>query len=87
LLFIAGGKDHLLPPAVQRANAGKYRRSRAVTAYKEFPGRSHYTLGQDGWEDVADYALDWATTSGATRFRATFRPQGEVAGQGLDDPL
>jgi hypothetical protein len=23
-------------------------------------GRSHYTVGQDGWEEVADYALDWA---------------------------
>jgi hypothetical protein len=25
-----------------------------------FPGRSHYTLGQEGWEEVADYALDWS---------------------------
>ena len=40
--------------------AGHYRKSKAVTAYKEFPGRSHYTLGQEGWEAVADYALDWA---------------------------
>jgi hypothetical protein len=31
------------------------------TAYKEFPGRTHYTLGQEGWEEVADYALTWAT--------------------------
>ena len=27
--------------------------------FKEFPGRSHFTIGQDGWEEVADYALDW----------------------------
>jgi hypothetical protein len=26
-------------------------------------GRAHYTLGQDGWEEVADYALDWALTA------------------------
>jgi excisionase family DNA binding protein len=32
--------------------------SRSLT--KEFPGRSHYTVGQDGWEEVADYALEWA---------------------------
>jgi hypothetical protein len=25
--------------------------------YREFPGRSHFTIGQDGWEEVADYAL------------------------------
>ena len=61
LLFIAGGEDNLMPPAVNEANAKQYRRSRAVTEYKEFPGRSHYTLGQDGWEEVADYALAWAT--------------------------
>jgi hypothetical protein len=30
------------------------------TEYEEFPGRSHFTLGQEGWEEVADYALDWA---------------------------
>ena len=39
LLFIAGGDDNLMPPAVNEANAKHYRRSRAVTEYKEFPGR------------------------------------------------
>ena len=24
------------------------------------PGRAHFIIGQDGWEEVADYALDWA---------------------------
>jgi hypothetical protein len=35
-------------------------RTNSVTEYKEFPERSHYTVGQDGWEEVADYALEWA---------------------------
>jgi pimeloyl-ACP methyl ester carboxylesterase len=60
LLFIAGGADHIVPPKVNRANWRLYRKSLAVTEYQEFPGRSHFTLGQDGWEDVADYALNWA---------------------------
>jgi len=30
--------------------------------YKEFAGRSHFILGQPGWEEVADFALDWALT-------------------------
>jgi hypothetical protein len=34
--------------------------SNAITAYKEFPKRSHYTIGQPGLEEVADYALNWA---------------------------
>ena len=60
LLLIAGGADHIVPPAVNKANCKLYRKSAAVTDYKEFPGRSHYIVGQDGWEEVADYALDWA---------------------------
>ena len=40
--------------------SSKYRKSQAITEYKEFPERSHYTLGQPGWEEVADFALDWA---------------------------
>lgn len=60
LLFIAGGDDNLLPPAINESNAKHYRHVKAATDYKEFPGRSHYTLGQAGWEEVADYALDWA---------------------------
>jgi alpha-beta hydrolase superfamily lysophospholipase len=61
LLIIGGGVDHVVPAAVTKEAAGHYRHSEAITAYKEFPGRSHYTLGQPGWEEVADYALDWAT--------------------------
>ncbi len=34
-------------------------RTRTPT-YHEFPGRSHWTCGEPGWEQVADYALDWA---------------------------
>lgn len=60
LLFIAGGEDTIMPPAVNRANAARYRAADVVTDYREFPGRSHYTVGQDGWEEVADFALAWA---------------------------
>lgn len=60
LLFIAGGADHIMPPAVNKSNAKKYRRSEAVTEYHEFAGRSHWTCGEPGWEKVADHALRWA---------------------------
>lgn len=59
LLLIAGGSDHLVPASVNRENARRYA-STAVTEFIEFAGRSHYTLGQAGWEEVADYAIDWA---------------------------
>ncbi len=60
LLFIAGGNDHLVPPAINKANVRKYAKSTALTAYREFPGRTHNTVAQAGWEEVADFALSWA---------------------------
>jgi alpha-beta hydrolase superfamily lysophospholipase len=60
LLLVAGGDDHLQPPAIQKSTFKHYEKAPAVTEFKEFPGRAHYTIGQDGWEEVADYALDWA---------------------------
>ncbi len=60
LLLISGGADHVSPPSVVEANFKLYGKSTAVTEYREFPERTHYTLGQEGWEEVADYALDWA---------------------------
>jgi pimeloyl-ACP methyl ester carboxylesterase len=60
LLLIGGGVDHVVPAAVVKINAGKYGKSAAITEYKEYPDRSHYILGQDGWERIADEALEWA---------------------------
>ena len=60
LLFIAGGKDHVVPASANRHNAAKYRKSSAITDLVEFPERAHFTAVQDGWEEVADFALQWA---------------------------
>jgi pimeloyl-ACP methyl ester carboxylesterase len=59
LLFIAGGADHIMPASVNKSNAKHYK-SGAITEFHEFPGRSHWTCGEPGWEEVADYALSWA---------------------------
>jgi pimeloyl-ACP methyl ester carboxylesterase len=68
LLFIAGGEDNIMPPAVNQSNVKHYRHTRSVTDYKEFPGRSHYSvIGHEGWEEVADYALDWAVEHAVIR--------------------
>jgi len=58
LLFISGTHDHLMPPSVQRSNAKHYK-SKTVTEVKEFEG-PHLLPSRDGWEEVADYALEWA---------------------------
>jgi pimeloyl-ACP methyl ester carboxylesterase len=58
LLFISGSDDHLMPPSIQRSNAKHYK-SDTITEAKEFPG-PHLLPAAPGWEDVADYALEWA---------------------------
>ena len=62
LLVITGEIDHVVPPAIGRAIAKKYRSSGspAVVEYKEYAGRTHRLVSQDGWEEIADYALTWA---------------------------
>jgi pimeloyl-ACP methyl ester carboxylesterase len=59
LLFIAGGADHLMPPSLQRSNAKHYK-SNTITEVKEYEGKAHMLPAQEGWEEVADYALEWA---------------------------
>lgn len=62
LLLIAGTADHIVPASVVKENFRRYRKSKAVTEYQEFPGRDHLTAGLDGWAEVADRALEWAIT-------------------------
>jgi pimeloyl-ACP methyl ester carboxylesterase len=59
LLMIAGEADHVVPAAMNRANFAKYRRSKARTDFKEFPGRVHWIIAQDGWKEVAGYIFEW----------------------------
>ncbi|WP_431075118.1 alpha/beta hydrolase [Microbacterium phyllosphaerae] len=62
LLVITGEIDHVVPPAIGRAIVKKYRSSGspAIVEYKEYAGRTHRLVSQDGWEEIADYALTWA---------------------------
>jgi pimeloyl-ACP methyl ester carboxylesterase len=61
LLVVGNEQDHTVPASVSREAAKRLGQSKAVVDYKEFPGRPHFTAGAPGWEDVADYALEWAT--------------------------
>jgi len=46
---------------VQRENYDRNTgHSSAITAYRLYPDRDHYTCGEPGWEEVADFALGWA---------------------------
>jgi hypothetical protein len=60
LLFISGSEDHLMPPSLQRSNAKHYKAEGTITKVVEYEGRAHLMPSQEGWEEIADYALDWA---------------------------
>jgi hypothetical protein len=59
LLFLSGSEDHLMPPAIQKSNAKHYK-SKTITEIKEYEGKAHLMPSQEGWQEIADYALEWA---------------------------
>jgi alpha-beta hydrolase superfamily lysophospholipase len=60
LLLLAAGKDRISPLALNRRLLKLQRRAPSATELKEYPDRTHYTAGMDGWEAIADVALNWA---------------------------
>jgi pimeloyl-ACP methyl ester carboxylesterase len=60
LLITAGELDHAVDPGMNRSNVRRYRVSSALTDFKEFPGRTHWLIAGPGWEEVADFVIDWA---------------------------
>ncbi len=60
LLLISGEIDHVAPPSIQKAALKRYAEGPALVERVEFAGRTHRIVSQEGWEEVADYALSWA---------------------------
>jgi pimeloyl-ACP methyl ester carboxylesterase len=74
LLLIAGEADRTIVPSTVWATYKRQRRAPSVTAFKSFPGRSHFLMAEPGWEEVADYAIQWATEHARDRKPGTRRP-------------
>lgn len=60
LLLIGGGKDLIADASMTDATYRKQKLAASTTALKIFEERSHWTLMDEGWEAVADLALNWA---------------------------
>jgi pimeloyl-ACP methyl ester carboxylesterase len=71
LLLIAGEADHAMTPAIVRRTFRAYRASPARTELRTFPGRTHWLIAQDGWEEVARSCLDWIGSLQAERTTST----------------
>ena len=59
LLLTAGSEDHVIPAQLNRKNHAAYARGPSRTDWREFAGRTHFVLGQPGWEEVADHVRGW----------------------------
>lgn len=60
LLLIGGGIDKIAEPGMTKAIFAKQKRANSLTEIKIYPTRSHFLCLEPGWEEVADFALDWA---------------------------
>jgi non-heme chloroperoxidase len=57
LLVTGGGKDHTVQKAISKSTLKQYRKSTAVTDYREFPDRGHSLTIDSRWREVADAVL------------------------------
>lgn len=62
LLFIAGGKDNIIPASLNKRNFNAYRKNSSVTDFKLYENRNHLTLNQQGWEQVAQDVKQWLSS-------------------------
>lgn len=61
LLVMVGSEDLIADASMAKAIFKKQKKAPSLTEFKLWPGRSHWTGIEPGWEAVADFALDWAT--------------------------
>jgi pimeloyl-ACP methyl ester carboxylesterase len=59
LLITAGERDHIIPASLNKTNYNRYKASASITDFKQFAGRDHFVIGEKGWEEVADYCVQW----------------------------
>ncbi|MCJ7797835.1 MAG: alpha/beta hydrolase [Thermoleophilia bacterium] len=64
LLLIAGSADNIIPASLNKSNHAKYKKSPSVADFKEFAARTHFIIGQKGWEEVADFVFAWLNDKG-----------------------
>jgi alpha-beta hydrolase superfamily lysophospholipase len=64
LLLISGLADNTVPPVMVKSTLRAYRKSSAVTEYKEFANRGHSLTIDSGWKEIAEFVLEWLKGKG-----------------------
>jgi pimeloyl-ACP methyl ester carboxylesterase len=60
LLVISAEHDRTVSPFLARQVYNQQKKAPSRTDFHEFKNRSHFLAGEKGWEEVAEYTLDWA---------------------------
>ena len=79
LLFISGA-DQAMPLAIVRRMYRAHQASPARTDFRSFPGRTHWLIAQDGWQEVAQACIDWIGSL-APRVESGIDKAGDLAGK------
>jgi pimeloyl-ACP methyl ester carboxylesterase len=74
LLFISGDADRAMTPAVVRRMFRAHLASPARTEFRSFPGRTHWLIAQDGWEEIAQACVDWVGSLGVVEAPRAIKP-------------
>lgn len=59
LLFLGGLEDVIVPNVLIRKTIKKYTDPNSIVDSKFYEGKDHFICGGPGWEEVAQYSLDW----------------------------
>ncbi len=60
LLLIAGGRDLIADASMTKAMFDKQKRASSATEFRLYKDRSHFLCIEPGWEEIADFSLEWA---------------------------
>jgi len=60
LLIAVGEMDRMIAPGVAWGTYRFQRHARSLTSFKSFAGRSHFLCVEPGWDEVADFVIEWA---------------------------
>ncbi|MEL6536357.1 MAG: hypothetical protein AAFQ98_13155, partial [Bacteroidota bacterium] len=59
LLFVGGLEDVIVPNVLLRKTMEQYTDTNSIVDSKFYPDKDHFIRATPGWEEVAQYCLDW----------------------------
>ena len=59
LLFLGGLEDVIVPNVLVQKTIKKYSDENSIVDYKFYEGKDHFICGAPGWEEIAEYSVNW----------------------------